>query len=245
MSGRPRLVHRPRGWTARVRTASETGHAPYFRLRTGKPRGECPGGWFAPTLRIMADSTPSAQLDRMTDLAYAALSVAGGTLLLITSAGAQGAGWIPGPAPAVFGVDAGLGLAAAALFRFRRRWPVGIAVAVLVPMMLARSAQVAGVLSVLNVTLRRRPVVAVAVAGAHQVAFIGFILLWITYPWWAAFLWILTYHVVAIALGLYCSRPPRARRVAARAGPAGGGDPGTDGRLGPARRAGQDRRRDA
>jgi signal transduction histidine kinase len=156
----------------------------------------------------MADSTPSAQLDRMTDLAYAALSVAGGMLLLITRAGAQGAGWIPGPASAVFGVDAGLGLVAGALFWFRRRWPVGIALAVLVPMVLARSAQVAGLLSVLNVTLRCRPAVAIAVAGVNQVAFIGFSLLWITYPWWATFLWVLTYHVAIVALGLYF----RARR---------------------------------
>jgi Histidine kinase len=144
----------------------------------------------------------------MTDLAYAVLSGAGGMLLLITRAGTRGPGWIPGPASAIFGVDAGLGLVAAALFWFRRRWPTGIAVAMLVPMVLARSAQVAGLLSVLNVTLRRRPVVAVAVAGVHQVAFIGFSLLWITYPWWAAFGWVLTYHVAIVALGLYV----RARR---------------------------------
>jgi signal transduction histidine kinase len=156
----------------------------------------------------MADSMPGAQLDLMTDLAFVALAVAGGMVLLVTRAGALGAGWIPGPAPAVFCVDAGLGLLASALLWFRRRWPAGVAVAMLAPAMLARSAQVASLLSVFNVTLRRRPAVAVAIAGAHQVAFIGFSLLWVAYPWWAAFLWVLVYHVAIVALGLYL----RARR---------------------------------
>lgn len=156
----------------------------------------------------MADSTPGVQLDRMTDLAFVALSATGGLLLLITRAGAQGSGWIPGPAPVAFGVDAALGLLAASLLWFRRRWPAGVALVMLGPAVLARSAQLASLLSVFNVTLYRRPAVAVAVAAAHQVTFIGFSLLWITYPWWAAFLWVLTYHVAIVALGLYF----RARR---------------------------------
>src|SRR5579862_5950287 len=117
----------------------------------------------------MADSTPGAQLDRMTDLAFVAVAAAGGMLLLATKAGAHGAGWIPGPAPVVFCVDAGIGLLASALLWFQRRWPAGVAMAMLVPTVLARSAQVASLLSVFNVTLRRRPAVAVAIAGAHQV----------------------------------------------------------------------------
>ena len=40
-------------------------------------------------------------------------------------------------------------------------------------------------------------------AGPHQLAFIGFSLLWITYPWWAACLWVLSYHVAVVALGMY------------------------------------------
>jgi signal transduction histidine kinase len=152
----------------------------------------------------MADSMPGAQLDLVTDLAFVLVSAAGGTILLITRVGTQGAGWIPGPAAVVFGVDLGIGLLASAMLWFRRRWPVGIALAVLVPMVLARSAQVASLLSVFNVTVRRRPLVAVGVAGAHQVAFIGYILLWIpNYPRWAPFLWVLTYHVTIVALGLY------------------------------------------
>jgi signal transduction histidine kinase len=139
----------------------------------------------------------------MTDLACVLLSVAGGMILLVTRAGAQGAGWIPGSAAVSFGVDAGIGVLASALLWFRRRWPVGVALAVLVPMVLARSAQCASLVSVLNVSLRRRPAVAVAVAGAHQVAFIGFSLLWVSYPWWAACLWVLTYHVAIVALALY------------------------------------------
>ena len=151
----------------------------------------------------MADRTPSARLDLMTDLAWVLLSAAGGLLLLISRVGAQGAGWIPGSAPVAFGVDAGIGVLASAMLWFRRRWPVGVAVAMLVPMILSRYAQFASVMSVFNVSLRRRPATAVAVAAAHQVAFIGFSLLWITYPWWAAFLWVLSYHVTVVALGMY------------------------------------------
>ena len=151
----------------------------------------------------MADRTPSARLDLMTDLACVLLSAAGGMLLLISRAGAQGAGWIPGPAPLAFGVDAGIGVLASGLLWFRRRWPVGVAVAMLVPMVLSRSAQLASLVSVFSVTIRRRPATAVAVAVSHQVAFIGFSLLWITYPWWAACLWVLSYHVTVVALGMY------------------------------------------
>ena len=151
----------------------------------------------------MADRTPSARLDLMTDLAWVLLSAAGGLLLLISRVGAQGAGWIPGSAPVAFGVDAGIGVLASAMLWFRRRWPVGVAVAMLVPMILSRYAQFASVVSVFNVSLRRRPATAVAVAAAHQVAFIGFTLLWITYPWWAACLWVLSYHVTVVALGMY------------------------------------------
>jgi signal transduction histidine kinase len=151
----------------------------------------------------MADSTPSARLDLMTDLACVLLSAAGGLLLLVSSVGAQGAGWIPGPAQVVFGVDAGIGVLASAMLWFRRRWPVGVALAMLVPMVLSRSAQLASAVSVFNVSLRRRPATAVAVALAHQVAFVGFSLLWITYPLWAACLWVLSYHVTFVALGMY------------------------------------------
>ena len=118
----------------------------------------------------MADRTPSARLDLMTDLACVLLSAAGGMLLLVSSVGAQGAGWISGPAPVAFGVDAGIGVLASAMLWFRRRWPVEVAVAMLVPMVLSRSAQLASAVSVFNVSLRRRPATAVAVALAHQVA---------------------------------------------------------------------------
>lgn len=144
----------------------------------------------------------------MTDLAWVLVAAAGGMIQLITRAGTQGAGWIHGPAPLAFGVDAGIGVLASAMLWFRRRWPAGVAVAMLVPMVLARSAQLASLASVFNASLRSRPVVAVAVAAAHQVAFIGFSLLWITYPWWAASLWVLAYQVAIVALGLYA----RARR---------------------------------
>lgn len=147
--------------------------------------------------------------DRAADLVWVMLAVAGGAIQLITLVGEHGAGWIPGPAAVGFAVDSGIGALAAALLLLRRRWPVGVAVAMVVPMILARSTAVAMVLSVFNVALRRRAWTAVAVAALHQVAFIGFILLWIDYPLWAAFLWVLGYHVACVSAGQYF----RARRL--------------------------------
>ena len=139
----------------------------------------------------------------MTDLACVLVAWSAGLILLISRAGAQGTGWIHGPSALVFGVDALIGALASAALWFQRRWPAGIAVAMLAPMVLARSAQLASLLSVFNVVLRRRPAVGLAVAAAHQVAFIGFSLLWVTYPWWAASAWMLAYQVAIVALGLY------------------------------------------
>lgn len=144
----------------------------------------------------------------MTDLAWVLLTAAGDLALLLIDAGTQGKGWIAGPAPLAYGVDAGIGALASALLWYRRRWPAGVAVALVVPAVLARSAQVAAVASLFNVSTRSRPAVVVAVAVAHQVAFLGFSRLWITYPWWASSALELSYNVTAVALGLYV----RARR---------------------------------
>ncbi len=151
----------------------------------------------------MADSTPSARLDLMTDLACVLLSAAGGMLLLVSSVGAQGAGWIPGPAPVAFGVDAGIGVLASAT--------------ALVPATVAGrdcggAGRADGLVAVRSarqpgVGLQRQPPPSSGDGGrgglAHQLAFIGFSLLWITYPLWAAFLWVLSYHVTVVALGMY------------------------------------------
>jgi signal transduction histidine kinase len=145
----------------------------------------------------------------LTDLAGVLIAAAGGLLLLITKLGAHGAGWLHGSSSLAFAVDAGIGVVASGMLWFRCRWPVGVAVAMLVPLVLARSAQLANLISVFNVSIRRRAGVALAVAGLHQLAFIGFCLLWINYPLWAAWLWVLTYHIAIVALGMYM----RARRL--------------------------------
>jgi len=133
-----------------------------------------------------------------------AACAAGGLVLAITRAGTPGDGWISGSAHLAFAVDAVIGLAACGLLWFRRRWPAGIAVAMVVPMVLSRSAQLVGIVSVYNVSLRRSPRVALIVAALHQVAVIGFALVWTRpYPLWAVFAWLLTYHIAAVALGMY------------------------------------------
>ena len=146
---------------------------------------------------------------RAADAACVLLAAAGGLGLLLTKVGAHGQGWIPGSPSTVFAVDAALGAAASALLWFRRRWPVAVAVVLTVPLMLSRSAQVACVISVYNVSTRCRPKVALTIAALHQVAFLAYIALWVNqYPVWAAWLLLLSYHVAAVAAGMYV----RARR---------------------------------
>jgi signal transduction histidine kinase len=150
------------------------------------------------------DHAPRTWAQRAADLAWVAASAAGGLVLAITRAGTPGRGWISGSAHLAFAVDAAIGLAACGLLWFRRRWPAGIAVVMVVPMVLSRSAQLVGIVSVYNVSLRRSPRVALTVATLHQVAVIGFAVLWTRpYPFWAVFAWILTYHIAAVALGMY------------------------------------------
>jgi signal transduction histidine kinase len=150
------------------------------------------------------DHGPRTRTELAADLAWVAACAAGGLVLAITRAGTPGDGWISGSAHLAFAVDAVIGLAACGLLWFRRRWPAGIAVAMVVPMVLSRSAQLVGIVSVYNVSLRRSPRVALIVAALHQVAVIGFALLWTRpYPLWAVFAWLLTYHIAAVALGMY------------------------------------------
>jgi len=137
------------------------------------------------------------------DLALMALSAAGGLLLLTTKAGAHGAGWIHGPNGLAFAVDAGIGSAATVMIWFRRRWPVGVALATIPPLILSLSAGVASLIAVFNVSYRRRPAVALIIAGLHQVAIVGYYLLWVsTYPFWAVWLWALTENAALVALGM-------------------------------------------
>src|SRR5215813_10012995 len=147
--------------------------------------------------------------EQAADVACVALSAAGGLLLLITKAGTHGAGWISGPRELAFAVDAGIGAAACVMIWFRRRWPVGVALATIAPLILSLSAGVAALAAVFNVSYRRRPGVALSMAGLHQVAIVGYYLLWVSqYPFWAVWLWALTENVALVASGLYL----RARR---------------------------------
>jgi signal transduction histidine kinase len=138
------------------------------------------------------------------DAACVALCAAGGLLLLITRAGAHGGGWVPGSGEVAFAVDAGIGAAACATIWFRRRWPTGVALATIPPLILSLSAGAASLFAVYNVSLRRPARVALIMAGLHQIAIIGYYLLWVsTYPFWAVWLLALTELVAAVALGMY------------------------------------------
>jgi signal transduction histidine kinase len=68
---------------------------------------------------------------------------------------------------------------------------------------------VASLIAVFNVSYRRRPGAALTLAGLHQVAIVGYYLLWVsTYPFWAVWLWALTENAALVAAGMYL----RARR---------------------------------
>jgi signal transduction histidine kinase len=138
------------------------------------------------------------------DVACVVLCAAGGLLLLVTKAGARGGGWVPGSGEVAFVVDAGIGAAACAMLWFRRRWPAGVALATIPPLILSLSAGVASLFAVYNVSLRRPARVALIMAGLHQIAIIGYYLLWVsTYPFWAVWLLAFTELVAVTALGMY------------------------------------------
>jgi signal transduction histidine kinase len=157
----------------------------------------------------MAEGGPRAGRDVAADLGWVALSAVGGLLFLIIKPGMRGTGLLPGPHALAFAIDAGLGAAASAALWFRRRWPAGIAVAMLAPFVVSLAAGAAVLLAVLNVSIRRRAGVALAIAGLYLMAFPGYYLLWYSrYPLWVAWLWAVTEFAAVVAWGMYI----RARR---------------------------------
>ena len=166
----------------------------------------------------MAEGGPRAGRDVAADAGWVALSAAGGLLFLIIKPGMRGTGLLPGPHALAFGIDAGTGAAASAALWFRRRWPAGIAVAMLVPFVVSPTAAAAVLLALLNVSIRRRAGVALAIAGLYLIVFPGYYLLWYSqYPFWMAWLWAMT-EFAAVGPGPCTSGPAAAPRVAARAG---------------------------
>ena len=157
----------------------------------------------------MAERGPRAGRDVAADACWVALSAAGGLLFLIIKPGVRGTGLLPGPHALAFAIEAGLGAAACAALWFRRRWPAGIAVAMLIPFVVSLLAGGAVLLALLNVSIRRRAGVALAIAGLYLIAFPAYYLLWYSrYPLWAAWLWAATEFAAVAAWGMYI----RARR---------------------------------
>jgi len=157
----------------------------------------------------MAEGGPRAGRDVAADVGWVALSAAGGLLFLIIKPGMRGTGMPPGPHALAFAIDAGTGAAACAALWFRRRWPAGIAVAMLVPFVVSLMAAAAVLLALLNVSIRRRPGAALAIASLYLMVFSGYYLLWYSqYPFWAAWLWAVTEFAAVVAWGMYI----RARR---------------------------------
>jgi signal transduction histidine kinase len=156
----------------------------------------------------MANRAQQTRRDLAADVAFVLLSAAGGLLVLVINSAVLGTGVLPGPLG--LAADAGIGAASCAALWLRRRWPAGVALAALVPFVISPVAQVAGLLAVFSVSIRRSTGVALAVASLYQVTFIGYYLLWVSrYPLWVAWLWALTEFAAAVAWGMYI----RARRL--------------------------------
>src|SRR3546814_13881311 len=71
-------------------------------------------------------------------------------------------------------VDYALGAACCLALWLRRRWPVGVAVAMLVPAVLSFSAAIAILVAIFTVGVYRRAGIQLAVTLAHRVPAIGF-----------------------------------------------------------------------
>lgn len=157
----------------------------------------------------MDERGPRTGRDVAADLGWVALAASGGLFFLILKPGVNGTGLLPGPHALAFAIDAGVGAAASAALWFRRRWPAGIAVAMLVPFVVSLMAGAAVLLALLNVSIRRRAGVALAIAGLYMIVFPVYYQRWyIRYPLWVAWLWALTEFAAVVAWGMYI----RARR---------------------------------
>jgi signal transduction histidine kinase len=157
----------------------------------------------------MAEGGPRSRRDVAADVSWIALSAVGGLLLLIIKPGVRGTGMLPGPHALALAIAVGTGAAASAALWFRRRWPAGIAVAMVIPLVLSLMAAAAVLLALLNVGIRRRAAVALAIAGLYLIAFPGHYLLWYRhYPFWEPGLWAMTEFAAVVAWGMYI----RARR---------------------------------
>ncbi len=143
-------------------------------------------------------------------MAWVALAAVGGVLLyLIIKPVVHGPRVVAEWPELAFAIDAGIGAASSAALWFRRRWPTAIAVTLLIPSAVSLCAGVAALLALLNVSIRRRTGVALAIGGLYLIAFTGSYLLWYRqYPFWLASLWALTEFSAVVAWGMYI----RARR---------------------------------
>jgi signal transduction histidine kinase len=138
------------------------------------------------------------------DLAYLGGAAVTGAVLLVTRVGASGPGPITGHPVLAVTLDVLIGAAGCVMLCFRRRWPVGVAVATVIPMVLSLSGAGPGYAALLNVSVRRRIGVALAMAALRQVATIVYFLLWIrSYPFWLVWAFILVEQAAVVAWGAY------------------------------------------
>src|SRR5688500_3286814 len=104
------------------------------------------------------------------DIGWFVLAVAGGLLALESFRD----GLVHPYSERELAFDHALGAICCLALWLRRRWPVGVAVAMLVPALLSFSSAIAILVALFSVGVFRRAAVAVPITGAHLVAATGF-----------------------------------------------------------------------
>jgi len=127
---------------------------------------------------------------------------------------AESVGRVDAMTPALLAVDIACGVLGTVAIWFRRRWPVGVAILLLVPSVFASSVGVAGVIAVFTVVVHRPLRIAVPITLAYVVTGAVYAVI---YPstdmsWWSQIIWSVLISSAVFAWGMFV----RARRQLVR-----------------------------
>jgi signal transduction histidine kinase len=144
--------------------------------------------------------------DWFVDILCVVLSILGGLALFIGESSARAEG-MP---LTIRTIDIGCGVLGAVAIWFRRRWPVGVALLLIIPSMVSSSVQIAAAIAAFTVVVHRPLRIAVPITAAYVVSAIAYTFL---YPdqsadWWVQMIWAIIFSSAVFAWGMFV----RARR---------------------------------